>query len=124
MDVQEWIDDLRLACHEGFVLRQIGSDVWTRDLSHEEQAILIAGESGGAIRIRIPDGDEFPTVQTRDGAVFEDSSLYARSQQWYAIRSLAQRGVLKHVSDGAFILDPVARLMGARLRALRLTQDQ
>jgi hypothetical protein len=124
MDVQEWVDDLRGACHRGFEVSRIGSDVWTRDLSHEEEEILVAAANGSAIRVLIRNGCEFPTISTRDSEIFEDAGLYARSLQWYALRSLAERGVLKHVRDGAFILDQVARLRGARLRAVRLTANE
>lgn len=120
MEVQEWIEELVKACKSGEVLRAFGSDVWSRDLVREEEEILVAAANGEKIELYLSPGVDFPSIYISGSPVFRKSDPYSQSEQWYAMMTLATRGVLAYSGDGVFTLDETARLRGARLRMLRL----
>jgi hypothetical protein len=124
MEVREWVEVLKGDCARGSEFRALGSDVWTRDLLKEEAAILAATADGEAVHLDLLGDAEFPAIYAGDVPVFEESGSYARSQQWYALESLALRGLLQHNGNGHFALDEAARLRGARLRTMRLSGDR
>jgi hypothetical protein len=123
MEVHEWVDDLKRDCERGGQLRDLGSDIWTRDLLPEEIEILIAVADCGEIALSLAPNSQIPIILAGAEPIFAETNPFSLTQQWYALRSLAMRGVVQHESDARFVFDDASRLKGARLRALRLLND-
>ena len=51
MDIREWVDELNKECQQGREFRELGSDVWTRELLPEEEEILVAAANVGELSI-------------------------------------------------------------------------
>lgn len=113
---KEWIDSARAACERGQELRELGHDVWTRELNEHEGAILEAAADAGRITLRCAPGLEYPLLMVDDRPIFSPSAPYFMSLHWDAFQTLCVRGVIRLRDEGAFELDQPALDKARRLR--------
>lgn len=121
MEVPEWIQAARTHCEEGMAQRSVAGDVWTRDVSPEEETLLEACADGAEITLDGEDGLEFPIILADRLPVYDNCDPYHMSLQWNALCSLCHRGVVEAAGDGdRFYLTDIARDRGHQVRARHL----
>jgi hypothetical protein len=113
---KEWIDSAIAACARGREMRELGHDVWVRELNELEGAILEAASIADEIKLRCAPGLEYPLLMAGDRPIFAPSAPYWMSLHWDAFQTLCVRGVVRPREDGDFELDLPALDKARRLR--------